>query len=240
MDYRHRLFDGYVTLHTVHIYDQQSALSILKPYFKAYFSTFLPGDKDTPILDIGCGGGEFLLFLQSLGYTNTFGIDLSPEQIELAKKRGLKNVEVAEVIDYLSKQKERFALITAHDVIEHFPKQEVLPFLDAIHHALAGGGTVILSLPNMASPFGAKIGYGDFTHETAFTPTSISQVLRAVGFEVVGVFPKEPVVHGVKSAVRWALWKVIKQFIKFYLLVETGSAGHGVYTQVMYAVGRKS
>jgi hypothetical protein len=55
----------------------------------------------------------------------------------------------------------------------------------------------------------------------------------------VGVFSKEPVVHGIKSAVRWALWKVIKQFIEFYLLVETGSAGGGVYTQVMYAVGRK-
>ena len=98
---------------------------------------------------------------------------------------------------------------------------------------------MILSLPNMASPFGTKIGFGDFTHETGFTPGSISQVLRAAGFEVVGVFPKEPVPHGLKSAVRWVLWKVIKQFIKFYLLVETGSAGHGVYTQVMYAVAEK-
>lgn len=68
---------------------------------------------------------------------------------------------------------------------------------------------------------------------------SVSQVLRVTGFKVVGVFAKEPVVHGVKSAVRWVLWKIIKQFIKLYLTVETGSAGYGVYTQVMYAVGRK-
>jgi len=242
MSYRKELFDRYVTTHTERLYDHERGVSVLNPYFKSYFARFLPEDKNTPILDVGCGSGEFLLFLQSLGYTNTFGIDLSPEQVELAKKRGLKNVQVAEAVDFLSKHKEKFTLITAHDVIEHFPKEQVLPFLDAIYNALVRGGTVILSLPNMASPFGARITYGDFTHEVAFTPTSISQVLRAAGFEVVGVFPKEPVVHGVKSFVRWALWKIIKQFIRFYLLVETGSvysAGHGVYTQVMYVIGRK-
>jgi 2-polyprenyl-3-methyl-5-hydroxy-6-metoxy-1,4-benzoquinol methylase len=124
-------------------------------------------------LDVGCGGGEFLLFLQSLGYTNTFGIDLSPEQIELAKKQGLRDVEVAEAIEYLSKHKEKFALITAHDVIEHFPKEKMLPFLDAIYAALVGG-TVILSTVNAESPFGARHRYYDFTHEVAFIPPRVS------------------------------------------------------------------
>jgi hypothetical protein len=101
------------------------------------------------------------------------------------------------------------------------------------------GGNVLISTVNTESLFSARHRYYDFTHEVSFTPHSLSQVLYFTGFADVRVFPKEPYVHGVKSAVRWLLWKGIKQFIRFYLLVETGSSGDGVYTQTMYAVGRK-
>ena len=98
---------------------------------------------------------------------------------------------------------------------------------------------MLISTLNAESLFSARIRYSDFTHEVSFTPHSLSQVLYFTGFTDVKVFPKEPYVHGAKSVVRWLLWKGIKQFIRFYLLVETGSSGDGVYTQTMYAVGRK-
>jgi hypothetical protein len=40
---------------------------------------------------------------------------------------------------------------------------------------------------------------------------------------------------GVKSVVRFLLWRGIEMLLKFYMLVETGS-GEGIYTQNIIAV----
>src|SRR5437016_7027213 len=44
--------------------------------FGGRWGAWLPPDKDIHILDIGCGYGEFLYFLRSLGYRNIVGLDL--------------------------------------------------------------------------------------------------------------------------------------------------------------------
>lgn len=141
MGYRSRLFDSYVSSHTSHLYEPTLHVPAgLAKSFKVWFSPYLPANKRTAILDIGCGSGTFLKWLYDKGYTDISGIDLSGEQIELARKRGLKNVKMSGAMDYLAKHKEKFALITAHDLIEHFRKEEVLPFLDAVYAGLVGGG----------------------------------------------------------------------------------------------------
>ncbi len=181
-----------------------------------------------------------ILILQRMGYTDVRGIDLSREQIEEAISMGARNVEVADAFEYLSGRREEFNLILALDFIEHLTKEEVLSFLDAAHGALVEGGILILSTPNMASPFGARMAFGDFTHEVGFTPVSIAQVLRTAGFDMVGIFPCKPVVHGLASGLRWLAWKILSVFVKLYLMAETGLFEGEVHTQVMYAVGRKS
>lgn len=100
-------------------------------------------------------------------------------------------------------------------------------------------GVVLISTMNAESLFSTRIRYSDFTHEVGFTPDSLSQVLHFIGFTDAKVFPKGPYVHGLKSAVRWVLWRSIKQLIRFYLLVETGSVGSGVYTETMYVIAHK-
>lgn len=239
MKYQKRFFDKYVSKNVRYSCNHNENISIIMPYLRQYFTRFLPDDRQASILDVGCGSGEFLIFLQNMGYTNISGIDLSEEQIEIARKRGLKNVQVAEAIDYLTYHKVKYALITAHDVIEHFPKDKILEFMDALYNSLITDGYVILSTINAECLFGARYRYGDFTHEVSFTHGSISHILRVTGFEVIGIFPKEPIIHGIKSFIRWFIWGIIKQVIKFYILVETGSA-HGIYTQAMYAVGKKN
>jgi predicted TPR repeat methyltransferase len=212
---------------------------MLESHFSSYLSQFLPRDRSAPILDVGCGGGEMILLLQKMGYTDVRGIDLSEEQVKEAISRGAKDVEVVDAMEYLSRREGEFHLILALDVIEHLSKEEVLPFLDAVHAALVEDGTLILSTPNMASPFGARIAFGDFTHEVGFTPVSIGQVLRASGFELVGIFPCEPTIHGLASALRWLAWKILNRLIRLYLIAETGLFEGEVHTQVMYVVGRK-
>lgn len=208
------------------------------PHFRSYFARFLPSDKAARIVDIGCGCGAFVLWLEHRGYTNVAGIDISREQVEAGKAHGVKSIHCADAFEYLALEDE-FALIAAHDLIEHFSKEQVLEFLTLAKKALQPGGILLLSVPNGQSLLSGRIVYGDFTHQTPFTPSSLAQVLWFKGFSDVKVYPKEPVIHGMRSLCRWILWKIFKQFIRFYLLVEIGSPGDGVYTEVMYAVAHK-
>ena len=50
------------------------------------------------ILDIGCGSGSHSLYLQEKGFT-TKAIDISEGAIKVAKKRGVKNSEVLNILD---------------------------------------------------------------------------------------------------------------------------------------------
>lgn len=157
----------------------------------------------------------------------------------MGKEYEIKNLRRGHVFTFLGHKEEVYDLISAHDLIEHFEKNRILVLLELIYKALKSGGTVLISTLNAESLCSARYRYGDFTHEVGFTPHSLPQVLYFTGFTDVRVFPKEPYVHGLKSIVRWFLWRGTKQFVRFYLLVETGSSGNGVYTQTMYAVGRK-
>lgn len=45
----------------------------------------LPNEKDTRILDLGCGMGHFLYFLKANGYNNYLGIDFCDENIKFCR-----------------------------------------------------------------------------------------------------------------------------------------------------------
>jgi hypothetical protein len=82
--------------------------------------------------------------------------------------------------------------------------------------------------------------YGDITHELAFTLTSLSQLLLSSGFYRVDFYEDQPIPHGIKSVIRWALWKVIRCFLRFYIAVETGDNGrNAIFSQNFLAVAFK-
>lgn len=240
MNTSEKFYDNYLSKNPRN-FEKYALLDFTSIYhsFESYYAKFLPIDKEAKMVDLGCGSGAFVSWLQSKGYKNVEGIDISKEQIDAGIKHGVQDLRRADVFEYFDDYKEAFALISAHDVMEHFKKDKILSLLTLIFEALQPAGVVLISTANAESIFSARIRYFDFTHEVAFTPHSLMQVLHFVGFEDVKIFPKVPCIHGLKSAVRWSLWKIIEHFIKFYLMVETGSTGNGVYTQVMYAVGRK-
>lgn len=207
--------------------------------YEAYFGCLIPRNKKAKILDLGCGSGVFVAWLQSEGYKSVEGVDISPEQIGAGKKYGVKNLRRGDVLAFLGDKEEVYDLISAHDLIEHFEKDRILALLELIHKALKSGGKVLISTLNAESLFSARHRYYDFTHEVGFTPHSLCQILYFTGFKHVKIFPKEPYIHGLKSAIRFLLWKAIETVIRLYLLVETGNNGSGVYTQTMYAVAKK-
>lgn len=130
--------------------------------------------------------------------------------------------------------------VVSFDVVEHFRKDELLSFVDEVRRVLRPGGRWIIHTVNGESPFFGRIRYGDFTHEMAFTRESMSQLLLSSGFERVQCFEDTPVPHGVKSSVRWLLWKGIRGGLRLWLAVETGDSGRSaIFTQNLLAVATK-
>lgn len=207
--------------------------------FRQRWWQFLPNNHDAPILDLGCGSGEFLYFLQHEGYRNIYGVDISREQIELARQVGAGRVEVGSALSYLKQRPSCFSVINAQNVLEHFTRDELIEILDAIYASLQPGGILLAVVPNAASPWGMRTRYWDITHELSFTPSSITQTLLAVGFKDFQFLEYGPVVHGFVSAIRAGLWQLVRMFLKVYLLIEVASTNDKVFTQDMRIIARK-
>jgi 2-polyprenyl-3-methyl-5-hydroxy-6-metoxy-1,4-benzoquinol methylase len=239
-DYRQRMYGQYVGAHLASIYNiSVEAFEKQRSTFKSYFGKYLPLDKKAMILDAGCGFGSFLYHLHKEGYENVVGVDVSPDQVMQARKLGLKNVECADLVGYLEKHPQEFDCITALDVVEHFKKEELVHLLDAVYSSLKHDGVFIMQSPNADGPFGSRYRYWDFTHEVAFTKTSISQVLSVIGFKNIEVHPTGPVVHGILSGIRWLIWNALRLVMKIYLLIETGVFNGHILSQNLIAVARK-
>lgn len=150
------------------------------------YADWFPSARDARMLDIGCGGGEFLAFLGKRGYTHAEGIDLSEEQIERCRERGLERVaHVDDAETFLAAHVSAFDCVVMNDVLEHVPKARCIPLLLAIRASLRPGGSVVIKVPNLSSVYGPVARYLDFTHELGFTEHSIQQVLTAAGYSAV-------------------------------------------------------
>lgn len=212
--------------------DQDGVLRWSKNYFKVHYSDLLPLKKSAKILDVGCGYGKYLVALSELGFTDTYGIDLSDEQILHAKsKLQLSNVEHADALNWLQGKEAVFDCILGLDILEHLSTDDLVVLGGLIHRALKPGGTVIFQVPNGMSPLN-PIVYGDFTHVRAFTPQSMQQFLLHTGFLPNGYFEIPPHVHGIKSAVQRLIWQALmKPTISALVLALHGRQfGGGIYT----------
>ncbi|KLL11939.1 class I SAM-dependent methyltransferase [Protofrankia coriariae] len=207
--------------------------------FRQEIRAHLPADRDIDVIDIGCGQGAIVRQLLDAGYHRARGVDISPEQVELARQAGLGHaVDVGDATSALRAARGVDAVI-ATDLFEHLTKPEVLAVWDAVHAGLREGGVLIARVPNAVSPFGGNYQHGDFTHETAFTARSARQVARTVGFTHVEILPCEPIVHGARSALRWAVWRALSGSLSVALAAETGVLRGHLFTQNILVVARR-
>jgi len=148
--------------------------------------------------------------MKEAGYSHASGIDLSAEQLEMARSFGVENVQQADALKFLSEHSGEYDVITAIDVLEHQTKNEALEFLTLIKEALKIGGKVIMRVPNMDAPQSSLFAHADFTHELFLNKSSALQLLKSMGF-------KSPMVHDslvyienpIKELLRKVLWAVL-------------------------------
>lgn len=244
-DYRTKCYDKFVSTHWnyTHTFSKKAYDHYAKVSRKR-FKAILPDDKVAKIIDIACGAGHFLYFLQKEGYGNAKGIDLSSEMVEIARKIGINNVEKADLFEYLSEHLQSFDMVVANDIIEHLSKDEIVKFLDLIHQSLKPEGKVLISTINAQSLLGASIVFIDFTHEIGFTPNSLLQVMRVCGFRDVSIYGEKPIVHDFRSTIRAGLWWSVEKIIKSYVTIADGT-GRGlwkrnnIFEKRIFAVGKR-
>lgn len=184
------IYNDYLTKHFSHTADHQSFRKRKKLYLKHNYEKWFPRDAAANILDIGPGYGELIeLLLKDYNYTNVRGVDISREVVNFCNEVIPNSaILVEDTTTYLAQQGQKFDLVFMLHILEHVPKQQIVPLLKNIYDALVPKGILIVEVPNMGDPLtGLNTRYADFTHEVGFTELSLSFVLSAAGFSNVAI-----------------------------------------------------
>jgi O-antigen chain-terminating methyltransferase len=224
--WRDTLYRNYSTQFS---HGKETNVALNFPLYEQAYSGVLPADKDGPVLDLGCGRGEWLLWLRSLGFTDLTGVDLSEVDLQAASANGLA-VILSDVTRALETYEGRFSLIHAKDLIEHLDKNEAVEFAKAAYRALRPGGRLVVSTFNAQAPFASSTRYGDFTHETGFSPTSMAQWLHACGFSDVEIRGTHVCPSGLKGSLRRILYRIVDRFSCAIIVLRHGAQATGLVT----------
>jgi SAM-dependent methyltransferase len=155
-----------------------------------------------PVLDVGCGRGEFLSLLQEEGIAAR-GVDLDADMVAFSKKQGL-DVEQADALTYLAALDENsLGGIFAAQFVEHLPPAPLTGFLDLAASRLRGGGVLVLETINPLSLFALRNYFADLTHAQPLVPETLSLLVRQAGFAESEVrFLNEPATEQLLEPVR--------------------------------------
>ncbi len=166
---------------------------------KEGLSVYLPklteagiGSESMPVLDVGCGRGEWLELLREHQLHGS-GIDLNRVVLAICRERGLPVME-ADAIEHLRSLPEAsLGAVTAFHVMEHLALPQLLDLLDAARRALKPGGVAIFETPNPNNVFvSSRYFYLDPTHRHPIPPLLGRFLAEARGFERVEILELHP------------------------------------------------
>ncbi|MGH2867361.1 MAG: class I SAM-dependent methyltransferase [Solirubrobacteraceae bacterium] len=135
-----------------------------------------------PVLDVGCGRGEFLELLRDAGI-DAQGVDIDPAMVQRCRDKGLDRVELGDAGSHLEGlEDDSLGTIFAAQVIEHLPYLKLLRFLRAAMAKLAPAGLLIMETVNPHSPQALKHFWIDPTHQHPLFPETVLALCRLTGF----------------------------------------------------------
>ena len=145
------------------------------------------GIRDTDVIDIGCGKGDFLAMLCEDGSNRGWGFDPSfvPENLESTAADRMTIIQDFYSPAYASYQA---GLITCRHVLEHI--QFPLTFLQNVREAVGNrtDTVVFFEVPNVMYTL-KDLGIWDpiYEHCSYFSPPSLQRAFRASGFTIAGL-----------------------------------------------------
>ena len=148
-----------------------------------YIKKVKAGTKDAPVIDVGCGRGEWLELLKDNKYSAK-GIDLNREMIKACRSRKLEVME-SDAVAYLKGLKpESAGAITGFHIAEHIDFENMISLIDESLRVLKKGGILILETPNPENLIvGACNFYMDPTHLNPIPPEALLFIVNNRGFK---------------------------------------------------------
>jgi SAM-dependent methyltransferase len=145
-----------------------------------------------PVLDVGCGRGEFLALLREAGVPAR-GVDADADTVAFARGEGL-DVDQADALAYLAGLEDgSLGGIFAAQVVEHLPPPALLRLLELAAAKLRPGGLLVAETINPLSPLSLRHYFADLTHSQPLVPETLALLARHAGFARVETrFLNEP------------------------------------------------
>jgi len=139
-------------------------------------------DAEHPLLDVGCGRGEWLKVLAKSGVPAK-GIDSNVTLVAECRESGL-DVEHADLIEFLRGSDDAsFGALTFFQVMEHLPFPVLVEVFRECRRVLTSGGVLIAEIPNTKN---LRVGAGTFwidpTHQNPLFPDLLLFLARESGF----------------------------------------------------------
>jgi ubiquinone/menaquinone biosynthesis C-methylase UbiE len=136
------------------------------------------------LIDVGCGIGEFIVRLRD-HFQTVVGIDISPREIEFAKRRLAKYENVSLHCGELESfhfADEHFDVCLCLDVLEHVPA--VFPLLQEVHRILRNHADLVVTVPNWYDILYAKVLNKNPLHVHTLPPWEWMAILKKAGFKI--------------------------------------------------------
>lgn len=187
----HRLDSLYVAFEEVFRGARQDIKGRMRPYVDQLVLCGA-GQPGKPIIDIGCGRGEWLELLKE-NHLEAYGIDSNLMMIEHARSLGL-DAQEADLLAHLRGLADASrSAVTAFHVVEHLEFGVLIDFLDEALRVLMPGGMLILETPNPENlRVGANSFYNDPTHRNPIPPEPLRFLVDQRGFAAAEILRLHP------------------------------------------------
>ncbi len=151
-----------------------------------------------PVVDLGCGRGEFLELLREAGI-EARGVDGNAHAVRECREKGL-DVVAGDLLEFLRAQAaSSLGGVFAAQVVEHLPPPVLVALLAAAHQALRPGGRLVLETVNAASTLAFhEVFIRDLTHERPLHPETLRFMASAAGFTEARIEMRSPVPSDVR------------------------------------------
>ncbi len=145
-----------------------------------------------PVVDIGCGRGEWLECLKGRGIAAR-GVDVSAAMVALCRDRGLAATAGDALFYIAGVPPGSLGAVTAVHVVDHLASGALWQLLCAAWRALAPGGTLILETPNPENLQVAAYSFRmDPSHVEPLPPPLLDFLIDQAGFEKVTLLRHAP------------------------------------------------